>query len=285
MKVADTTRRALRLIEKHHREKDLFAGGFNVYSQLSGWCETALAFLGEFEEARAVLDKGLANAFEIDDRWGVGWMEWSYISVSIYKGDGENLIDHARKAIECFEETGIEICLGLAWSGLGMGYSLLGDYETARHHAEKGLQLQRETGVPVLLPMAYTVLAMIHSDARDVEKARECAEEALKLSREFKTALLEADALMVLGSAMGVADPENIAAAVQHIQQGLAMVEERKLRTLYAAGRLFLGELFVGRGLRKEALENLTQAESMWKEMGATGYWLTRTQEAMARLA
>ena len=36
-KVVDTTRRALQLLEEQHREKDLFAGGLNLYSELCGY--------------------------------------------------------------------------------------------------------------------------------------------------------------------------------------------------------------------------------------------------------
>jgi len=42
-------------------------------------------------------------------------------------------------------------------------------------------------------------------------------------------------------------------------------------------------ELSADAGRREEALENLKKAEAMGLEMGM-GYWLARTQEALARL-
>jgi hypothetical protein len=57
LKVVDIASRVLHLLEERHRERDLISMGFNAYSTLSGYCGSALAFLGKLEEGRAVLDK------------------------------------------------------------------------------------------------------------------------------------------------------------------------------------------------------------------------------------
>ncbi|RJP26781.1 MAG: TIR domain-containing protein [Actinobacteria bacterium] len=286
LKVADTTRKALQLLEEQRREQDLFAGGFNVYSQLCGWCVTALGLLGELDEARSVLNKGLENAFSINDTWGIGWIEASYVSVMWFEGNAEETISHSRKAIECFEETGIEILLGTVYSALGFGYSMLGDHESARYHAANGIRLQRETGVPVLLPEAYLFLAWIYSAAGEIGSAMEAAREALRLSVEHRTALFEMEAWIALGSTLGVADPADAGTAEQNIRHGIGMAEEKGLKLVCAKGYLLLGELFWSIGLQEEALENLKRSEGIYREIGVppSSYWLTRTREASARL-
>ena len=163
---------------------------------------------------------------------------------------------------------------------------MLGDYETARSYAEKGLKLQKESGVPVLVPATYLNLARIHLRAGYLDDARKCAEEALKLSEEFKTKLVEALARIELGRIIGEAHPSQIDLAQQQIRQGIIFAGEKELRTLSAYGYLLMGEVFELAGRREEAKENLSKADEMYQEMGMDphSYWLTRTQEALARL-
>jgi len=281
---AAISRRALQLIEERHGEYRSSIGRWTIHSQLSGWCGSALAAMGEFEEARAVLDKGLERSFEANDTFGAGWLEFFFCTLSFSEGNENALVNHARRAIQCFEETGVEITLGSAWSYLGMGYFLLGEYEAARHCAEKGIELQRETGVQqVSIPLCLTNLTLALMALGDHESAIRSATEALKLSQKSKAKLWEGLAWTVLGRSVGGADPAQIDIAEQHLRQGISMTEEMKLRPWSAQGCLYLGELFELTDRREEAIENLKMAETMSREMGM-GYWLDRSREALARL-
>jgi tetratricopeptide (TPR) repeat protein len=286
LKVDDTSRRVLQLLEAQHREKDVSMGWFTTYSSLCGWRGIALGCLGKFEEGKAVLEKGLNNALEVNDSWGTGWLEVSYSTLSFQEGYADATIDHACKAIKYFKETGVAFLLGQAWSCLGAGYFLLGKHEEARDNAEKGVEFNKEAGLPAVQPFLEYILALIHLAARDLESARGCAEEALKLSREYKTKTWEALTWTALGKIVGEADPSQINVAEQYIRQGISMAEETSFRSLSAQGYLLLGELFTDTGRREEALESLKKAETMYQEMGVTpqSYWLKRTQEALARL-
>jgi tetratricopeptide (TPR) repeat protein len=283
VKVADIGRRVTPLLEEQNRGEDLYIGGSNITTTLSGFYGMALGILGGFEEARDVFEKGLKDAVEVDDMYGIGYVEVCYSNLFFWEGDGHGLINHARRAIECFEEIGNENILGQAWSFLGAGYFLLGEHETARDHAEKGARLQKETGMPVVLPFVYYLFALIHLTTGNFENARDCAEESLKLSRDFRTKYYEGWSLTALGRIAGEADPSKTDVAEQYIRQGISMAEEMKMRPLSAIGHLFLGEVFELAGRREKAIENLKIAEQMGKEMGM-GYWLTRTQEALVRL-
>jgi len=286
VKVVGIARRVLSLLEEHHREKDLLVRGLNLYSGLSGYCGNVLACLGKFEEGKAALDKGFKNALEVNDKYTKGWVQLNFAGFSYFKGDGDNTIDHAQKAIKVVEETGVEIWLGFIRSLLGGGYYLLGEYETARDHAEKGLELQKERGISVFLPSIYSVLALIHLALGDLKSAKDCAEEALRLSQEFNAKAIEGCACMTLGSIVGKADPAHIDVAERDIRQGISILEELKAKGMYALGYLFLGELFADAGQREKALENLKKAEALYLEMKVTpkSHWLIRTQEALGRL-
>ncbi len=283
LKAADISRRALQLLEEQHREKDLYAGGFTTYASLCGFCVMALGSMGEFEEARAVFEKGLKNAHEANDTFGIGFVECCHTVPSYFERNGDDLIDHARKAIEYYEETGVEILLGYVWSALGVGHCFLGDHETAREYGEKGINIQKEVGWHHLIPFQYHLLAIIHLAAGDLESARKCAEESLKLSREFKQKFVEGIAMSALGRIVGGADPSQIDVAEQYISQGISISDELKLKPLAAQGYIFLGEVFELAGRREAAVDNLKKAEAMGEKMGM-GYWLDRTSEALARL-
>jgi tetratricopeptide (TPR) repeat protein len=283
---AEISRRALRLLEEQHREDRIAVGGWTAYSQLSGWCVEASAPLGRFEEAEAVLDKGLKSSLAADDAFGTGWMEYSHCFVSDLKGDGDGLIEHARKAIELFEETGVGIVLGMTWSFLGIGYLFTGDYKKARGGVEKGLKLQRESGVPISTPACLCNLAVVLIALGELGGAMKSAEEALQLSRDYKAKLSECLSYITLGRALGEADPSRIDVAEENIRQGIAMAEEMQFRVMLPVGYLYSGEIFEPAGRGEEALENLKRAEEMYREMGVIpqSYWLARTREALARL-
>jgi len=286
LKMVDVAGRVLRLLEEQHREKDITLYGANVYSLLSGYCGQALGYLGKFEEGKVVLEMGLENAIELNDRGGLGWVPHMHSLLSYFEGDGDNTVHNAEKGVKAFEEAQFEPAIGIAWSQLGAGYYLLGEYETARDHAEKGLKLQREVGVPSVLPLSYCFLVLIHSALGDLENAKDCAEQALKLSQEFNTKAWEAWAWIVLGSVMGKADPAQIDVGEKHICQGISICEELKTKALSAQGYLSLGELFADAGKKDKAIENLKKAEAMYLEMKLTprSYWLARTREALDRL-
>jgi tetratricopeptide (TPR) repeat protein len=286
LEAATISRRVFELLEEQHRERDILMGTWTVFSNQCGWGGLTLGLLGEFEEGKAILDKGLKYARKNDDVLGTGWLEMYYSYVSYAEGDADSSINHSRLAIECIEETGVKLFHGMAWSFLGAGYYLLGDYKAAKNHAKKGLEHQKETGAPVLLSYLNYYLSLAHLSAGHLEEARECAEEALKLSKENEAKLFECFSLMALGRIEGEADSLRIEIAEGSLRQSISLANEMMIKTSSAQGYLFLGEIFEHANRKEEALENLKKAEGMYQGMGVgpRSYWLTRTREALARL-
>lgn len=283
VKVVEIALRTLRVIEKHHKKKDLFADGVNAYSSLISWCGSALGWLGKMDEGKAMLDKGLKNALDVNDRFETGFIELMYSTLFYWEGNGVKTVEYARRSIDYFEEAGADIILGTAYMMLGAGYYLLGDYETAKNHADRGLRIQT---LPINLPWNHWHLAMILSAAGDPERAKRHFEQALKLSQELDTKACEGVSWILLGSAAleaGQADTEELG---QKIEKGILILTEQKLKALSCLGHLFLGELLAQKGMKKKAQENLTEAAAMYQDMGLTParYWLNRTQGALAGL-
>jgi len=233
------------------------------------------------------LDKGLKVAFEVDDAFGVGWLEFQYSFLSYMAGDVGGTINHARKAIERFEETGVVTILGVTWSLLCVGYIFLGNFKAARDHAERGLEIQKQSGAPAFMPLIYYFFALARLSAGDLEGGLEDASEAVRLSRESGTKAWETVAWLSLGRITGEADPSQVEAAEGHLLQAISLAEELSARPYAAQGYLYLGEVFELAGRREVALQNLRKAEAIWKDMGVDplSYWLTRNQQALARLS
>jgi len=286
LKSVKVSQRSLELFETHRLEKDLTTGGLNVYSSLCVWNGTALNFLGRFEEAATMLEKGIRNARELNDWWEIGNGEFHYSTLLFFRGDGDGTIAHARESLLSFERAEIGIMRGLSCSMLGLGYYLRGEYETARTHAEKGLSIQKELGMNRITSYCSWFLSLILWAAGDLAHAREHAEETLKAAKERKQKNIEGMASMVLGGITGKFEPTNIDEALQDIQRGIMVCEELRLKPLTAMGYLFLGELSAEAGRREEALESLKKAERLYLEMEVTpeSCWLKRTQEALAKL-
>jgi class 3 adenylate cyclase/tetratricopeptide (TPR) repeat protein len=283
--LASTCRRALELLEEQHKEKSHLMGGTGTttYAWLSAFAGLAFGCLGQFEDAKVFFQKGLKISRETDDALGASFVECMQCIPSFWTGDVDDVIEHARKSIERCEETGITMFLGLAWSYLGFGLYFLGDYEKAEEYAEKGVKLQSESGLPMLMPWVNYLLSLVLLDSGDLNRAKAHAEEALRLSQKFETKHYDGFAWMALGRVIGEADQAQIDVAEQYIRKGISIIEEMKCRPFSAHGHLLLGELFEKVGRREEAIENLKKSEAVGQDLGM-GYWLTRTQEALARL-
>lgn len=284
--VAAATGRVLQLIEESHREEDIMMGGTTMYSSLLGWHAAALGFMGEFEEAERVVKEGLEHTLEVGDAFGTGWLETGCAFLSLLKGAAGETVEHARRAIERYEETGIRVLASQSWALLGRGHAMLGEHEEARKHAETAVERGREGGAAANQPFVLSTLAMVCLDAGDLEKAASSAEEALQLSRDHRSRLDEAYALLALGRAEAGVDTLRIERALRSIRQGTSMLEEMTGMPYLAFGHLCMGEVLEIAGQSEEARESLQKAEGMYGEMGVDpqSYWLTRAREALARL-
>ncbi|MCX5851289.1 MAG: AAA family ATPase [Deltaproteobacteria bacterium] len=286
IKLIDIASRATRPLEENHSEKDFFTGGVNAYAAVCGWYGMSLGWLGKRREAKAVLEKGLKVAFEVNDRYEIGFLNFAYSSMSFYSGDGNTTIEHARTMVKHFEEAGTNLMKGIAWSLLGGGYYLMGDYKTAKDHAEKGLKIQKEVGLPSSQPWNYFFLAIIHYALGNMQSATDCIEQTLKLSQEFKMKTPEGMAWILIGRIKSRTNPADFNEAYNNIHHGISMLEEIKLKPLAAFGYVFLGEMLADADRKVEALESLKKAEALYREMEVTpeSYWLVRTQNALRRL-
>ena len=271
------------LIERTGKERESFGTQYNLYSFLNvlyGW---SMGWCGNFSEGRPFLEKGLCFATEINHRANLGVIEM--ISGFFYsaKGEGEIAVKHFQSAIRYIEEVKSVHILGAAWTGLGWGYHLLGEQEKARMHVEEGIKILNDLGIRYHVSRSYFVLTMVHFASGDLSSARISAEKAMELSQNCDEKHFEAISKIWLGRILGRVKRSEVRKVTQHINEGIKILDELRLKPFSAQGYLFLGELHTDKGQKEKVLTNLKRAEAMFKEMGMD-YWLTRTEEVMGSL-
>ena len=283
-KLADIAPGVLDLLEKTERESDSFAHFVNPYSQLCAYCGMSMGFMGNFQEGKVFLEKGLRNAGRIGDLRCLAIVEFCYGAFSHTKGDRKPTIEHLQNCIKYSEE--VKFFPALAWSCsyLGDTYSSLGeDPETGRRYGEKGLKIQRDGGFEGFLSLQHLNLGRIHLHLGDLKNARSFMDEALRLSQKNNEKWIEGFSWMGLGRILGRTEIPQIHKAEEYILQGMKIFDDLKMKPGGAGGYLVLGELYANADQKEKALENLKKAETMFQEMGMD-YWLDMTRKALAEL-
>jgi class 3 adenylate cyclase/tetratricopeptide (TPR) repeat protein len=282
-KFVATAREVLDLLEKEERTSDYFGLFANPYAVLSGFCGLSLGQLGNFQEGKSYVEKGLRHAARMGDLRTLSTVESAGGIFFHIKGDWTAAAEHLRKSITYSEEVKFLTFLYQGCCYLGNTCAYLGDPQTGKSYGKKGLALQRETGIEAHLSLQYLYLGDTHLQLGDLENARSLVEEALRLSRKNGENFSEAVALIFLGRILGRTETPQIHKAEECLLQGVKIADELKAKPAYAQGHLFLGELYTHGGQKEKALENLRKAETLFQEMGMD-YWLDETRKVSAGL-
>jgi class 3 adenylate cyclase/tetratricopeptide (TPR) repeat protein len=281
-KIADMAPEVIDLIEKAESESDFFSMSTTPYSMLCSYCGQAMMSLGAFDKGKPFLEKALGNAAKMNDLIALGHVETIYGHFYIAKGDWEPSKEHFEKGIKHGEEAKFAIISAISWSGLGFTCAMLGDPETGKRHAEKGLKIHRESGVEMFLSLAHYQLGWIHLSLGDLKNARSLAKEALRLSQKNNEKAIEGSSWLLLGAILGKTEPLQIDKAEGCLLKGIEICKELKTKA-HSLGYLHLGQLYLNVGEKEKAIENLKNAEGMFREMGMD-YWLGKTREVLDRL-
>lgn len=285
LKTATLAPRITGLLERLHREHDSFGGpfDFNLYCALCIWHGHALAFLGDFKNCHAVLDRALRFAEKTGSLHTMAFAELMYgLSMEI-KGDGRAAIEHLRKGIEYGEQGGIIPVLTMSHTALAWAHCCLGELDIARQHMEKAFDLRRDSGFTGMLSLSYHDLALIQQESGDLDSARASAEQAMSTAVQSRDRWVEASARITLGYILVKKDLSHAADAEKHVLDGMAIARELGLRPFQARGQLCLGELYAATGQRKKALDNLRKARAAFEEMGMQ-HFLLETRRALKKM-
>jgi class 3 adenylate cyclase/tetratricopeptide (TPR) repeat protein len=286
LKTVNIAPRFISLLESRQMESASLNIGLNVnnaYVIIVADYGCALAGLGKFEEGLAQCEKGIQVASSLNDLAAMAYAEMHYGNSLILRGDADRAVPHIENAIQYSEKVEMTSVLGASWVILGLAYSYLGDFETAKTYVEKGIRIHIEAGITGALSLYYNILSGVHLGLGELNKAQSYAEKALALAQERHERNWEGLSLMLLGAILGMSDVSQYDAARQRILQGMAILDEMKVRTSYTMGYLYLGMISAVTGRTDEAAIHLRKARDEFQDMGMD-HWLRRTQEELARL-
>jgi tetratricopeptide (TPR) repeat protein len=258
----------IELIEQANRESDFFTVTINPYSFVCAYCGSSLAQLGRSEEGKPYLEKALVNALRIGDPATVGLIHCLYGLPFYLKGDFISANQHFEKSLAYSEKAKYLMVVALSLSLLGHGQAFLGDLETGRKNAKKALQIYDEIGIEIYLSLDHLIIGDIDLNLGNLDEAQVSMEEALRLSRKNRERPNEGSALIYLGRVLGKKKLPEVKKVEEFFSEGLAILNDLQAKPAYSQGRLYLGEFFLDSGQKEKALENLKEAEAMFQEMG-----------------
>jgi class 3 adenylate cyclase/tetratricopeptide (TPR) repeat protein len=281
--IIDMAPKVIALLEETQRTSDFFGARFNVYSALCAFFGFSLGMIGNFKKGKAFCEKGLCSSSEVNDLYGLGWIEFCYGVIFQCERDGKGMIEHFQNSIDYLEKAQAFMILGHAWVNLGHGYFLIEELETALKLIKKGMKIQKDHKIPVYESAHYCHLAEVYFASGDLSNAHSCMKAALKLSQKNKEKWIQGWSRVLLGRILWKRDPSQNDKAQDFILRGIKILEALNLNPYLAPGYLFIGEFYNNAKQRSKALENLKKAEEMFQEMGID-YWLARTKEVLANL-
>jgi class 3 adenylate cyclase/tetratricopeptide (TPR) repeat protein len=278
LKAVDVAAKVIDLLERTKKQSESFGRAWNVYSILHSYYGLSMDQLGNFDEGKALFEKGHRFALETNNLDSLSLLELDHGMAQNIKGDWKSALEHLQNSIRYCEKGQMVVYLGMVWTGLGWGYYLQGDLETARKHMEKGLSIQSEAGIPYFLSLHHLLLGMVDFDSSKLKNARSHVEEGLKLAKNSNEKWVEAMCKIFLGRIYGKAEKFQSQSAEAYILEGINVLKELKLKPYCAQGYLILAEHYKDTGRRLKALTHLKMAQRMFKKMGMD-YWLDMTKK------
>jgi class 3 adenylate cyclase/tetratricopeptide (TPR) repeat protein len=271
--------KVIKMLESQKRQQDFFGLGNNVYTALNLYYGHSLGWLGDFKTGEIHCKKGLKFGKKNDSLTGLALAEFLYGYLYMHQGDGENAKNHFQECIKHCEKGEALIWLGLAWTGFGLGHFFTNDIKTALEYIEKGIKIQKKAGIPYYMSFHHFALGLVQLASGDVKLSEESFHQALRMSLDHSEKWIEGTSRIYMGITVAQSDDASIETAEKSILDGIAILEDRKIKPWAAIGYFNLGMVQIHRGDIRKAPINLKRAEKMFKEMGME-YWLASSRHA-----
>jgi tetratricopeptide (TPR) repeat protein len=277
--------RAAELLRWSVEAADREAGTSSLVSRIDARAVLVLTLsdLGAFAEGRRYGEEALRLA-TLEGRGSTPANIRSRLG-RLYLAQGD--LEHAIQVLE----QGLALCRASGdWSqlrptvaSLGYAYALQGRLAEGRALLEEGIREGIRTGGVGNHARWVVWLSEVCRLAGRGEEAWQHARQALDLARQLKARGDEALALHQLGVVQAHTDPPDVAQAIAHYQQALALADELGMRPLQAHCHLGLGTLYATIGRHAEARAELGTAIELYHSMEMT-FWLPQAEAVLAQV-
>jgi class 3 adenylate cyclase len=191
------------------------------------------ATLGNLDDARAGIERGMDIAREYGDIETVGWGHMWGAWTAYLNGDADAMLSHAEQSVEIAERLGDSFSRAWAWSWLGIAQRLQGEWRASIEALERAMSLSAERRTAVEgTDWRLAVLAESYAGIGEGQRARELAVEAVEFARERERFLFEALALLSL-----VRVTDDSAVATESLERALTLAKGTAIERLVEAER------------------------------------------------
>ena len=244
-----------------------------------------LAELGDINEATAKAEEVVRIAETTDHPWSLTVAYQGAASVDLLVGEFERALSKASRGLGICHAAGLRFTLPDFVSLAGSAHVGAGRIDEGLPLLERAVELDAamerrglyHTRRIVRLGEGYLRGGRLADAALAGRRARD-------LAREKGERGNEGWALHLLGEAGAQLEPGTSAEAERHYQDAMKLAQELEMRPLLARCHLGLGQLYRRTGKRQEAMEHLTTAMLMHREMGLR-FWLEQAEAEMGELA
>jgi class 3 adenylate cyclase/tetratricopeptide (TPR) repeat protein len=198
-----------------------------------------------------------------------------------YRGDFGQARGQAEMAVQLCETRGVLTYLSAAYAVWGWVLSWSVSPSEGLPYLERAVDIHEATGLKLYLPRMYRFWADALFLAGDQDAARQKAQHALDLAKEFGERGEKAQTLVLLADIAAGGVDENVAGAFYGEARRLA--EELGMRPFVAHCHYGIGKLHHRTGHERRALEHLTTAGAMYREMDMQ-FWLEKVEAEMKEL-
>jgi cytochrome P450/predicted ATPase/class 3 adenylate cyclase len=246
------------------------------------WMAWCLACVGEFDVANVVARESIRVAEAANH---------PYSLATTYSGAGQRhqMQGELAAAIPLLERA-LELCLrgnfGPLYQytapNLGLAYVRCGRVQEGLELLERTSAQSSSMHIVPFHALELTNLSEARLAAGRRAAALAAAERGLALLREHRQRFAEPETLRVLGDIHASGESPDFAAAEASYLEAVRLAAELGLRPVLARARLHLGAMYGAAGKRAQALEQLSQARELLREL-AMRFWQEKADAEIAR--
>jgi class 3 adenylate cyclase/tetratricopeptide (TPR) repeat protein len=260
------------------------AGAFgSVYAMGCAWLAECYSRTGDFERGQEYGDRAVQVAEASDIPQAQAFAYLYRANPLLLKGEFADALPWLERAVHLCEMKGLPYLLSAVYVNWGFAAAWSGRSADGCRAIERGVTFQESMGIKTFLSYFYVAWAEGLLLDGQTQEAKRAADRALELAGAVRERASQAWALQVLGEIAAFQDSSDFESAALYCERAKALAEELGLRPLLARCHLGLGKLYRRTGKREQALEHLTTATTMYREMGMT-YWLEKAGAEMREL-
>lgn len=232
-----------------------------------------LAEVGEFREALAYGERGLARAEKRGNPFQVATTCFGLGYAYLFRGDFSNAIGNLRRALALIEAHDIGVFLPATSACLGLALVRSGQRAEGLPLLDRAVRRARFMGISAGCARFMAYLAEGYLLNGQVAEARRWAEDALEHARDRREAGHEAFALRILGDVVAREDAAGNRQAPQALYtDALALACKLEMRPLAALCHLRLGILLAEDSGGKRGGDDLARAVEMLQQMDMNAF-------------